>query len=413
MGFFKRLFARKPDPEKERAVFAELVRQRLLDATEGAEIELDLQNFSLRIRVGERVSVAFLHNHHAEYERAAPEDRPLCLERIVRQAGALDASELPAFAEARSQLRPSVRHRALLEFTRMQAALLRLADETVKFPEVVRSPFGEHLVLNLSYDMPETMMQVSASQLEEWQVDVDTAFEAAIEALAADTKGWFERIAPGVYASPWRDSYDASRLLLTEEVRRLPLRGDPVAIVPTRICTLIAGSDDIDGLSAMLEAAIEAQEEDRPVSLVPVRLYADGWRTFHPDEAVADEPRLAGFREARLGEAVTVYGQQKELLEQVMTDDVFVASLKAFGVDDRVGTTMAQWSEDVVTLLPECEKLGFFRFEGNKMAMVPWAVAKTVLADVLQPTEHWPPRYRVEGFPTEAQFEAMGARFSD
>ena len=40
--------------------------------------------------------------------------------------------------------------------------------------------------------------------------------------------------APGVWASPWRDNYDASRLVLLDLIRRHKVKGDYVAMVPNR-----------------------------------------------------------------------------------------------------------------------------------------------------------------------------------
>ena len=37
---------------------------------------------------------------------------------------------------------------------------------------------------------------------------------------------------PGVWVSPWRDNYDASRLVLHDFLRSHEVKGDPVAVVP-------------------------------------------------------------------------------------------------------------------------------------------------------------------------------------
>jgi hypothetical protein len=36
-------------------------------------------------------------------------------------------------------------------------------------------------------------------------------------------------------------------------------------------------------------------------------------------------------------------------------------------------------------------------------------VCTAAAGDLLEPTDYWPPRYRVRGFPTAEQLQAMGA----
>jgi hypothetical protein len=411
MGFLQRLFGRKLTPQQQAADFAALVGDALRDAEVASSIEYDVEAFSLRCTYGGDVrSVMYLENYYRDWSRAPADERSAILERIVRVGRTHDV-QLPEFADARSQLRPLIRHRAQLTLMRLQKTAEGDDNAARQFAEFIQLPFGDHLTVNLAFDMPESLMQLSTTDLQNWNVDSDSAMAAALTALAEPSDEWFQRVAPGVYVSPWRDTYDASRLLLTEEIRRLPLRGDPVAIVPTRICTLITGSDDIDGLAKILELAIEARDEDRPVSLVPVRLYADGWRTFAVDRLHADEARLAGYREARQLEMLGIYETQTELLEKAVPEDVLVAPLDAFTKDDRVVDTFAQWIQGVPTLLPECDNVAFVRRDTGELALVPWGRVQDAMGKTMVRTEHWPPRFRVEAFPGDAEMRAMRAEW--
>jgi hypothetical protein len=87
-------------------------------------------------------------------------------------------------------------------------------------------------------------------------------------------------IRPGLFASPYADVYDSSRLLLTDAIRQLPVFGDPLAVVPTRNCLLITGTEDDDATAEMMSIAERAQAEDHPVSLRPLRLSPEGWRAI-------------------------------------------------------------------------------------------------------------------------------------
>src|SRR5436853_346163 len=60
----------------------------------------------------------------------------------------------------------------------------------------------------------------------------------------------------GVYISATGDNYDASRLMMLDLVRKMPVRGDYIAMVPNRDTLVITGSDD--AARNRRRAAIEA-----------------------------------------------------------------------------------------------------------------------------------------------------------
>ena len=78
------------------------------------------------------------------------------------------------------------------------------------------------------------------------------------------------------------DSYDSSRLLLTDVIRQFRLKGDPIAIIPNRENLIVVGSEDVDGLAGMVKMVDKALKEPRPISGIALRLDGDEWTPWLP-----------------------------------------------------------------------------------------------------------------------------------
>src|ERR1700733_10109134 len=64
-----------------------------------------------------------------------------------------------------------------------------------------------------------------------------------------------KEIAPGLYEGQWKDSYESSRILLTDLVYRLSVSGEPVAFIPNRNEFCVTGSHKHVGLKALLKTS--------------------------------------------------------------------------------------------------------------------------------------------------------------
>src|SRR4029079_1237660 len=118
----------------------------------------------------------------------------------------------------------------------------------------------------------------------------------------------------GVFVSATGDNYDASRLIMLDLVRKMPVRGDYIAMVPNRDTLVITGSDDSAGLQIMAKIAEDSFQKPRPISTVALKLAGDEWESWLPD---AHSPAHAKFRELRLRTIGMEYNDQKELLDQI------------------------------------------------------------------------------------------------
>ena len=156
---------------------------------------------------------------------------------------------------------------------------------------------------------------------------------------------WPVDAAEGVYLSTTHDSYDASRLLLTELIRQLRLKGDPIAMIPNRESLIVVGSEDELGLAGMVKLASKALKEPRPISGIALRFDGDEWTPWLPD---VSHPSYNDFRKLYVQALATDYAWQKDLLDKLHTkrdEDIFVATYSLLQAPDGKLLTYAVWTE--------------------------------------------------------------------
>ena len=141
------------------------------------------------------------------------------------------------------------------------------------------------------------MRSIPQEDLDGWGVSFYEALEAARQNLTELKHGFIgPESGEGVYLSASKDSYDASRLILTEIIRQFRLKGDPIAMIPNRETLVVAGSDDEDGLTAMISMVKDALTKPHPISGIALRLEGDEWTPWLPDPS---HSQYAEFRQLR------------------------------------------------------------------------------------------------------------------
>jgi hypothetical protein len=203
---------------------------------------------------------------------------------------------------------------------------------------------------------------------------------------------------------------------MVDLVRKMPVRGDYIAMVPNRDTLVLTGSDDQAGLEVMCKVAEESFQKPRPISTIALRLVGDEWESWLPDQASSAH---AKFHELRLRTIGMEYNDQKELLDQINQqagEDLFVASFSAIQRKDtgRV-TSYSVWSEGVETLLPETDDVLLLRPDtaAEKVEVVAagsFQRVRDVAGDLMQPQGTYPERYRVLEFPSQRQLAEIGKR---
>ena len=104
------------------------------------------------------------------------------------------------------------------------------------------------------------------------------------------------------------------------------------------------------------------------------------------------------------------YHDQKQALEKYFertNRDIWVGSCGSLDRDGEM-FTWTTWTEGVASLLPRAELLGVTRENGDRV-IVDWDKAMTVAGDCFVAQDEYPPRFLVERFANDAQWQELVA----
>jgi hypothetical protein len=390
--------------------YARAFEQTLRAAGEQRVLRYDAREFLIRVGAdpARPEGIIYLDNGFRAWQSAADEAaRQEVLRRFSRALGD-PRDETSGFSEVAPRLVAGVRDRAYLEFNRLSVGTqfgVEAASPTVQ------RPLTADIARVLLLDAEDSVSLVTESTLERWGVAWETAFAQGLANLRARSNEVHVIEHDGVLAWQANDSFDAGRILLIDTLAGLPVRGELVAMAPDRDVLLLAGSEDLAQLRALVAVAHRRFDEcNRLLSGWPLVLRGGQWQVFEPPAEVATEFGRLERRYAALG-----YRQQSEVLQKYLEavgEDVFVGSWVLESDNDAPPgefTTLAIWSEDVVTLLPEVDEVAFNTRDGV-LYRVPWVRVRAVVAYLMQSTEYFPARWHVDGFPTSGELLEMGAR---
>lgn len=396
MGLLDR-FLGPPGKDK----FAKLIMRRLESAGVSGPLEYDRSNFSIK-QPDEKLY--FLDNIYAEYCRVPKSDRELVLTTYMR--GWVTQAEIPSdFQDAKHDLLPALRARAYFELD------LRFAAPTYSLENHPYQIVAEDLCLSVVYDLPSSMMTVNQEQLDDWGVTLYEALEAAKQNLQERTTSYAQ--IGTLYAMTHGDSYDATRLVLTELIGEMGINGDVIAMAPNRESLFLASADDQEALESMLKLAEEGLQHERFISGIALKL-ADGvWEPWLPD---ASHPLYQQFAQLRLQTIGQQYERQRELLQtksQQEGKDVYVGEFSAV---QRNATgefsSYAVWTSGIPTLLPRTDLVMLAGYDANgsivKLASGTWEEVHRIAGHLMQSQETYPERYFVESFPTSNELQQIG-----
>jgi hypothetical protein len=396
--------------QKDADAFARLALETLRSAGLQGELRYDAEHFTIIVPEleGQHGLTIFLGNFYGEYRASPPGQRTKTLERLVRFAASPPAGPVP-YAQARSALLPVVRPRSYFEMVQLMD-FGDPKDGGVKGNEVpvVWRPLGEVLGVALVYDTPDAMKYVGSGDLSGWGTTFEKALAEALENLRQKSQEELVVMAPGTCRGAWRDSYGSSRLLLDEVVRRCPVHGDPVVMVPNRDELLVTGSRDDEGLLKAAEWALAAYAVPRPVDGRALRRTAKGWEPFMPSKG---SKSWLVFRKLLVASQASEYATQAEALdEQHQRQGVDISVGKFIPYEDEHGNAFSQaiWVRDIDTLLPRVDMLIFMDSklgpDAPPVAVVRWDVVQRDVGGLLVPEKGlYPVRYRLKGFPSAEQ----------
>lgn len=393
MGILQKLFG--PPSRKS---FAAMVMREL--ETQGAgPLRFNETTFAVEIGGGR----LYLQNFYARFAAARTGDRYGIAVETARQWIARPAGKPRTFEEARAMLRPSVRSRAYYD-----ASNLKMEAEGIPHRIEPFGTLGAHLALGLVLDFPDSIELVSSGDLQSWNATYGEAFEIAKDNLRDASIRSFES-RNGLYVSTWDDAYDATRILLPEFIKPLQVRGSHVALLPHRNLLLVAGSEDPAALMAMADVARETLGQPQPISAFPLLLLDGEWTDW---QIPRDHPAGNAFRLLQIQRLAEDYDEQQNLLRGAALrrgEDLFVASFQAMRRKDTAELiTLTSWTEGTTALLPEAGEIAFVKLP-DAVRRVRWQEVMRVAPELLEPTDHYPPRWKVTAFPTESQLAEMKA----
>ncbi|UUO07030.1 DUF1444 family protein [Blastopirellula sp. J2-11] len=400
MGMFDFLFG----PSKQER-FAQLLIDRIRLAGETKEIIFHNEEFQLRFyENGEEAGIANLNNLYAEYCSIAKADRDEFLSQATRALLSYRKEVPEDFEDARHDVRPVVRSRAYFEMLRLEQYFR--GGPPLQLPYV---DIGQHLLAAPVFDLPESIRAIDQELLDTWGVSLYELMEIAKQNLE-DSEFVVGVVGEKLYALASGDSYDAARMLLIDHILEFKLEGDPVAVVPNRDSLIVVGSDDNEGLAMMLDLIEQSSADPRPISAIPVRLFDGEWETWLPHRAHPLYPR---FREFEVQSLLGEYEEQKTMLEGVFEEegiDLFVATYTAIKRNESNEIlTYSVWTRDVASLLPKTDYV-LFGDPGRlgTVASASWSKMESIVGDLLEDLETYPPRFRVTEFPSDEQLEKLG-----
>ncbi|ATB43961.1 hypothetical protein CYFUS_009442 [Cystobacter fuscus] len=388
------------DERTERESFAQKAIAALREAGETRPIRYDAEGFLLEL--GDKdPSTVFLGNFFDEYRATPPEQRHEVLGRLTHVRSPPTMPE--AFADVRPHLMPVVRGRAFFERLRLEVKGRKDLSTLLSW-----KPLGGFLGVGLAFDGPDTLRYLGPDELRRWGVSFEEALTLALENLRQRSPESLERLAPGTCQAPWQDTYAASRLLLEEVVRRCPVRGEPVVLVPHRDLLLITGSDDEDGLSRVARMSLDALLAPRAQDGRALRLTSGTWVPFMPERL---SNAWKDFRQLELFTQARDYDEQTQQLDkhyQGTGEDVFVAAFTPYQDEHGRSLSYAVWQKGMTTLLPRAELIFFVDpAQGERAAPVGvarWEDVAKVTGALGTPVEGlYPERYRVRDFPSDEQ----------
>ncbi len=392
----------QPDRIPTREIFAEEMLRRIRDAGEDREVAFDRGEFALVVP-GEQTF--HLNNAFEAYEAAKEENQEVAFSAFVRTWFAY-RQELPDdFADASYDLMPAVRSRCFFDFNLKRFELG--GHDASPWPYQV---IGEHLGIGLVYDLPHSMRFITQDNLDHWGVSNSEALEVATENLRQTTKEYAEVDNMRMFVSG--DTYDATRLILSDLISRFDLNGCPIAMIPNREVLVVAGSNDHQGLATMLEIAKSGIKHERYITGHAFALGTDGWQPWLP---ATDHPSFNGFHRLSVMSRSQDYNEQKELLEAELEDvgrDVFVSSLLARQHQDTDEvTSFTSWVGGIEAMLPKAEEVMFVDPENdNNTVCGSWSDVRHLAGDLMKRVDVYPERYLVRELPPSEMLAKLALR---
>jgi hypothetical protein len=383
---------------RQRTEFAELLQEALHELSAAGRYRIDADAFAL-IEDSSRTRWP-LSEAYERFIQAPPESRE---ELIGWIAQTVLVPPIPTkFASARDGLIPELQARSAHELTR----------QTSPSSCAAALPIAENLVVCIHYEGERRRHACSEAMLDHWGLTPERALAIALENLQMRTTAQLVEGPSGTYRSPPEDPSGATLLLLESLIRSVPVRGQPVIMVPARNVLFLSGSDDPKGLQTIADMAFHSIRATRTLSGSPLALGPGGWTRYSP----ADGALQSRLRLVEIPVELQDYVAQKPLLEALLRQNgarVQVGDAVLGTTPDQRPYTWCTWAEGRDCLLPHVDYIQLVRAgEREGQLIVPWNVAVKELSGLMESTAYYPRRTRVRSFPSTEQLRMLSRRGS-
>ena len=352
-------------------------------------------------------SIMHLVNFHTQYAAARRADRAALVDHCVAMCLSLQMQPPKDWSEAADGVRLVVR-------SRYDMASMEVDPDNPRTDvrSTVSWPLEGDLKLRLVYDFGRHVSHVAMEDMEAWGERESAVKARAMENLAALPAPEWKELAADVFQIDPDVEFAESNMLLASVIARLPFKDRVAVIVPNRSILLAADSGSDAAMTTMLNEAIRClQNKPWPMSGDVFIRQGGQWRMLERDGEIGkllhvlDTLNMAG-----------IYEGQKAAIDshnESIGRDVYVAT---FSVIERDGSlsSWSSWAEGCITLLPETDVVVLGRHNGkaepSEHLPVAWKDLRRVMGAQMQPNGSNPPRYFVDFFPDDAQWEELEKR---
>lgn len=391
--------------------FAQKVQQRIRQQLPGVTCEYDADAFELHLSNGHHINLANFYHHYC----VAPlTQRKVAIGRVLSLLNEVsgDRDEPLRLDPIRGKLLPRLRSEAYVDLTTL--ALSDAGDDNpdAKPFSLVTRPIAPGLVAEIVIDNETSVMSLTQTQLDELGTTFDALWPTARDNLYKLSVGRFQEISPGLFASPFGDSHDASRAIMPDLFRDLPIRGRLLFAAPTPEVLLLCGDEDPSDVVQLAELSFKIQQEGgRPLTGQIYQL--DEHDRWQPLKLPRSHPAFWRVRRNAGFELAGAYADQQQVLVQQHAKegrDCFVAELSLSGYEDSPEVyTYAIWPAEVTDmLLPRADVYALVEAKDKPIRRVLFDDVLRVCPHRLTvTTDRGLVRYHITTFPTSDEIAAM------
>ena len=318
-----------------------------------------------------------------------------------------------SYIDAAPLLMPRVRERFHFEALKIYLKDKGAVKDEAEIPYVL---LNDHLGVGLTLYTKNAIRTISKQDLKDWKIDFNVALKKAMENLhnlSEDTL--FTEVYSGVWVSSWHDSYDPSRLLFSEMIRALKVKGETIAFLPNRDTLIIVGSEDTKGLRKAIELVYKGRENHRVANCMPFILRGEKLEEFKPSK---DHPLYEDLCYLAKLSSQDQYEEQSSLLTPALeNDNTMVSEYEIITPQQGEPFSLSVLLDGFITYLPESDKIALANGDDLEQSeeafnsrLVNFEKFREVCGHIMEQTDDYPRRYIIKKFPNENELKSMGVK---